>query len=175
MPTRAPRASSSSSPARARCSPGGVTSARTSRPTTASVIQGKTAPSTSCRARTTSTTPRPASGTSSPPARTIAPNMAYIGWGIYVMARVDADAKKQKAAWSLAAHLGGKDISLWMAAYPSGFQPYRQSHFNIAEWVARRLRRSLHQELSRFGSQFLQSSECGHRTAHSRHLPVLLA
>ena len=65
-----------------------------------------------------------------------APNMAYIGWGIYVMARVDADSKKQKAAWSLAAHLGGKDISLWMAAYPSGFQPYRQSHFNIAEWTA---------------------------------------
>jgi multiple sugar transport system substrate-binding protein len=23
-----------------------------------------------------------------------------------------------------------------MAAYPSGFQPYRQSHFNVAEWVA---------------------------------------
>ena len=65
-----------------------------------------------------------------------APNMAYIGWGIYVMARVDADAKKQKAAWSLAAHLGGKDISLWMAAYPSGFQPYRQSHFDVAEWVS---------------------------------------
>ena len=65
-----------------------------------------------------------------------APNMAYIGWGIYVMARVDADATKQKAAWSLAAHLGGKDISLWMAAYPSGFQPYRQSHFNVAEWTA---------------------------------------
>src|SRR5688500_5271553 len=65
-----------------------------------------------------------------------APNMAYIGWGVYVMARVDADAKKQKAAWSAAAHLGGKDISLWMAAYPSGFQPYRNSHFNIPEWVA---------------------------------------
>jgi multiple sugar transport system substrate-binding protein len=64
-----------------------------------------------------------------------APNMAYIGWGIYVMARVDGDAKKQKAAWSCAAHLGGKDISLWMAAYPSGFQPYRASHFDTAEWV----------------------------------------
>ena len=64
-----------------------------------------------------------------------APNMAYIGWGIYVMARVDADPVKQKAAWSLAAHLGGKDISLWMAAYPSGFQPYRQSHFDVKEWV----------------------------------------
>ncbi len=64
-----------------------------------------------------------------------APNMAYIGWGIYVMARVDADEKKKKAAWSLAAHLGGKDISLWMAAYPSGFQPYRQSHFDVKEWV----------------------------------------
>jgi multiple sugar transport system substrate-binding protein len=64
-----------------------------------------------------------------------APNMAYIGWGIYVMARVDSDSKKQKAAWSAAAHLGGKDISLWTAAYPSGFQPYRNSHFNVPEWV----------------------------------------
>ena len=64
-----------------------------------------------------------------------APNMAYIGWGIYVMARVDGDAKKHKAAWSAAAHLGGKDLSLWTSAYPSGFQPYRKSHFNIAEWT----------------------------------------
>ena len=65
-----------------------------------------------------------------------APNMAYIGWGVYVMARVDGDSKKHKAAWSAAAHLGGKDISLWCAAYPSGFQPYRNSHFNIPEWTA---------------------------------------
>lgn len=65
-----------------------------------------------------------------------APNMAYIGWGIYVMARVDGDEKKRKAAWSAAAHIGGKDISLWTAAYPSGFQPYRKSHFTIAEWTA---------------------------------------
>ncbi len=70
------------------------------------------------------------------PSPNYAPNMAYIGWGVYVMARVDSDAAKQKAAWSAAAHLGGKDISLWMAAYPSGFQPYRNSHFNIPEWVA---------------------------------------
>jgi multiple sugar transport system substrate-binding protein len=65
-----------------------------------------------------------------------APNMAYIGWGIYVTNRVSGDEKKRKAAWSAAAHLGGKDISLWMAAYPSGFQPYRNSHFNYAEWEA---------------------------------------
>ncbi len=64
-----------------------------------------------------------------------APNMAYIGWGIYVMARVDSDSTRQKAAWSAAAHLGGKDLSLWCSAYPSGFQPYRNSHFNIEEWV----------------------------------------
>jgi len=64
-----------------------------------------------------------------------APNMAYIGWGVYVMARVDSDPARQKAAWSAAAHLGGKDLSLWCAAYPSGFQPYRNSHFNIPEWV----------------------------------------
>jgi len=65
-----------------------------------------------------------------------APNMAYLGWGIYVMSRVDSDPVKQKAAWSVAAHLGGKDISLWLAAYPSGFQPYRNSHFDVADWVA---------------------------------------
>ncbi len=63
-----------------------------------------------------------------------APNMAYIGWGIYVMARVDGDEKKHKAAWSAAAHLGGKDLSLWASAYPSGFQPYRYSHFDYDEW-----------------------------------------
>jgi len=63
------------------------------------------------------------------------PNLAYLGWGVYVMARVDADAAKQKAAWSLAAHLGGKDIALWMAAYPSGCQCYRNSQHNIDEWV----------------------------------------
>ncbi len=63
-----------------------------------------------------------------------APNMAYLGWGIYVTSRVSADEKKRKAAWSAAAHLGGKDLSLWTSAYPSGFQPYRQSHFNYEEW-----------------------------------------
>ncbi len=65
-----------------------------------------------------------------------APNMAYIGWGIYVTNRVSGDEKKKKAAWSAAAHLGGKDLSLWTAAYPSGFQPYRQSHFAYDEWEA---------------------------------------
>ena len=64
-----------------------------------------------------------------------APNMAYLGWGIYVMKRVDGDEKRHKAAWSAAAHLGGKDLSMWTAAYPSGFQPYRKSHTNIDLWV----------------------------------------
>lgn len=64
-----------------------------------------------------------------------APNMAYLGWGVYVMARVDSDSKKQKAAWSAAAHLGGKDLSLWTVMYPSGFQAHRKSHFDIDEWV----------------------------------------
>jgi multiple sugar transport system substrate-binding protein len=52
------------------------------------------------------------------------------------MARVNSDEKKKKAAWSAAAHLGGKDLGLWMAAYPSGFQCYRKSQFDIKEWVA---------------------------------------
>ncbi len=63
------------------------------------------------------------------------PNCAYLGWGVYVMARVDGDTKKHKAAWSAAAHLGGKDLSLWTVMYPSGFQVHRQSHSNIDEWV----------------------------------------
>ncbi len=65
-----------------------------------------------------------------------APLMAYIGWGIYVTSRVSGDEKKRKAAWSAAAHLGGKDLSLWTSAYPSGFQPYRNSHFKYEEWEA---------------------------------------
>ncbi len=56
---------------------------------------------------------------------------AYLGWGIYVMKASTAIRSKHKAAWSAAAHLGGKDLSMWTAAYPSGFQPYRQSHTNI--------------------------------------------
>ena len=65
-----------------------------------------------------------------------APNMAYIGWGIYVMSRAASDERKRKAAWSAAAHLGGRDLSLWCSAYPSGFQPYRNSHFDLDEWEA---------------------------------------
>jgi len=65
-----------------------------------------------------------------------APLMAYIGWGVYVTNRVSGDEKKRKAAWSAAAHLGGKDLSLWTTAYPSGFQPYRNSHFIYEEWEA---------------------------------------
>ena len=90
--------------------------------------------STSCQVRTTSTISgkeweKLASGPNH------APNMAYLGWGIYVMKTVDSDPKRQKAAWSAAAHLGGKDLSMWTAAYPSGFQPYRKSHTNLDLWA----------------------------------------
>ncbi|MGN6467133.1 MAG: extracellular solute-binding protein [Rhizobiaceae bacterium] len=64
-----------------------------------------------------------------------APNLAYLGWGVYVMSRADSDPVKQKAAWSAAAHLGGKDLALWTSCYPSGFQCYRNSQHNIDEWV----------------------------------------
>lgn len=62
------------------------------------------------------------------------PHNAYIGWGVYVTKNAAEDELKRKCAWSAAAHLGGKDLSLWMAAYPSGFQPYRNSHFIFDEW-----------------------------------------
>ena len=64
-----------------------------------------------------------------------APNMAYIGWGLYCMKTVDESSAKNKAAWSACAHIGGKDLSLWMSMYPSGFQPYRNSHFDVNEWT----------------------------------------
>ena len=63
-----------------------------------------------------------------------APNMAFIGYGLYVMKHVESDPQKQKAAWSCVAHLGGKDISLWTSCY-SVMQPYRQSNFDASEWV----------------------------------------
>jgi multiple sugar transport system substrate-binding protein len=63
-----------------------------------------------------------------------APNEAYIGWGLYVAKRTE-ESGVNKAAWSAAAHLGGKDLSVWTAVYPSGFQPYRNSHFDVAEWA----------------------------------------
>jgi len=66
----------------------------------------------------------------------VSPHNAYIGWGVYVTNRVSDDELKRKCAWSAAAHLGGKDLSLWTSAYPSGFQPYRNSHFNYDEWEA---------------------------------------
>jgi len=62
-----------------------------------------------------------------------APNEAYIGWGLYVMQRA-IENKVDKAAWSIAAHLGGKDLGTWMAYYPSGFQPYRNSSFPEDLW-----------------------------------------
>ncbi len=66
----------------------------------------------------------------------VSPNNAYLGWGVYVTNQVSSDELKRKCAWSAAAHLGGKDIALWMSAYPSGFQPYRNSQFNYSEWEA---------------------------------------
>lgn len=80
-----------------------------------------------------------------------APNMAYIGWGVYVMARVDSDEKKKKAAWSAAAHLGGKDLSLWCSAYPSGFS-LTVSPISIFRNGRRPIRRGFHQGLSGVGS-----------------------
>jgi len=62
------------------------------------------------------------------------PNEAYIGWGLYVMRRA-VDNKVDKAAWSIAAHLGGKDLATWTAFYPSGFQPYRNSSFPEDLWA----------------------------------------
>jgi multiple sugar transport system substrate-binding protein len=63
-----------------------------------------------------------------------APNEAFIGWGLYVMQMAE-ERGVSEAAWDLAAHLGGKNLSMWTAVYPSGFQPYRDSHFDVRNWV----------------------------------------
>lgn len=65
----------------------------------------------------------------------VSPMMAHLGLGLYVTKHAESDPVKLKAAWSCAAFLGGKDISLWTSAYPSALQPYRNSHFNVQEWV----------------------------------------
>ena len=62
-----------------------------------------------------------------------APNEAYIGWGLYVMQKAE-ERGVSEAAWDLAAHIGGKDVSMWLSIYPSGFQPYRNSHFEQKYW-----------------------------------------
>lgn len=62
------------------------------------------------------------------------PNEAYIGWGLYVMQEAEARGVSE-AAWDLAAHLGGQDLSMWTTIYPSGFQPYRSSHFDVQYWI----------------------------------------
>ena len=83
-------------------------------------------------------------GTSSRAARTTRRTCAYLGWGVYVMARVDSDAKKQKAAWSAAAHLGGKDLSLWMRGLSVGLPALPQQPFQHSGMGGGRLRRGVH-------------------------------
>lgn len=72
---------------------------------------------------------KPAGGTN------FAPLCAFGGLGVYVTKHADSDPLKRKAAWSAAAHLGGKDMALWLTVYPSGMQPYRESQFIAAEYV----------------------------------------
>src|SRR5215475_1821404 len=79
------------------------------------------------------------------------PNEAYIGWGLYVMKRAD-DNKVGKAAWSAVAHLGGKDLGTWLAFYPSGFQPFRNSTFNPDLWAGAGLPADLDRKSTRLNS-----------------------
>ncbi len=118
-----------------RCCRGGATSDRVPKPATPQSSATRSA-FRSFPALTMSTMPRQAHGTSWHPARTTHPTWPISAGACMSWPALTPTKKKKKAAWSAAAHLGGKDISLWCAAYPSGFQPYRQSHFNTAEWVA---------------------------------------
>jgi hypothetical protein len=44
----------------------------------------------------------------------------------FAAAMITAGAMPCGCSWSAVAHLGGKDFSLWMAAYPTGYQPNRK-------------------------------------------------
>jgi multiple sugar transport system substrate-binding protein len=63
-----------------------------------------------------------------------APQLAYLGWGLYVMKAAEQRGVSE-AAWDLVSHLTGRDISLWMVIYPSGQNPWRTSHFTGADWT----------------------------------------
>jgi len=63
-----------------------------------------------------------------------APYLAFLGWGVYVMNRAQKRGVAD-ACWDLIVHLTSKDISLWTNVYPSGFNPWRLSHFNPPDWV----------------------------------------
>jgi multiple sugar transport system substrate-binding protein len=63
-----------------------------------------------------------------------APYLAFLGWGLYVM-KAAQDRGVTEAAWDLISHLTGKDVSLWMMVYPSGMNPWRQSHFDPKPWT----------------------------------------
>jgi len=56
--------------------------------------------------------------------------MAYLGCGVYVTSRGPGDEKSAKPPGPPQAHRGGKDLSLWTTAYPSGFQPPTARPFN---------------------------------------------
>ena len=134
--SRTPPPSSSSSPAPARCSPGGATSARTPRPTTPrssatsvgfSILPGsddvynaKTGAVGQARraARTSRRTwPISAGASTSWPAST-------------------ATRRSRRRPGARRPISAARTSRSGRAAYPSGFQPYRNSHFNIPEWVA---------------------------------------
>ncbi len=68
------------------------------------------------------------------PEPNFAPYLAFLGWGLYVMNEADQNGVAA-AAWDLVDHLTGRDASLWMNIYPSGMNPWRESHFNAADWV----------------------------------------
>jgi multiple sugar transport system substrate-binding protein len=57
-----------------------------------------------------------------------APYLAFLGWGLYVM-KATEKAGTNEACWDLVTHLTSKEISLWENIYPSGFNPWRKSHF----------------------------------------------
>ena len=61
--------------------------------------------------------------------------MAYIGWGVYVMNSGGLGSGQAEGGLEHRGSPRWQGHLAVVAAYPSGFQPYRNSHFNVEEWV----------------------------------------
>ena len=65
-----------------------------------------------------------------------APNMAYLGWGVYVMARVDSDQASRRRPGARPRISAARTSRSGARPIRRASSPIGNSHFNIPEWVA---------------------------------------
>ena len=130
--------------------------------------------STSCPARTTSTTSKTGKWEKLASGPNFAPNMAYLGWGIYVMARgrqrseeAEGGLERRGASRRQGPVAVDGGLSVGLPALPQ--QPLQHRRVGGG-----RLRRGVHHVLPRSRSRdSYNHPNARDRAAHPRHLPVL--